>query len=108
MALLENGNNRESSARVLAFADSQNDVSVQIGAIQELGQLRRPLYENEITFIRKHLESNNQYVRKKSVESVGRLSGAVRSTFLTLITRIATDPHETEETRSLANHVLTQ
>ena len=108
VALLESVAEKNSIDEVLAFADSQTDVSVQIAAVKKLGQLHGPLLDSELAFIQKHLESANPYARRASVETVGRLPGAIRSRFLAQVTRIATDPNETEETRTLANHVVSQ
>jgi len=93
--------------KVLTFVQNQPDVSVTTDALQELGQIRTRDTQ-ALSFIEASLDSPSNYVRKSAVDSVGRLELSIRANFLTKVTRLATDPKQPEEIRSLANAVLKQ
>ena len=78
-----------------------------IAILEQVG-LYQITHEEAQKFIKSGLTDSDHFVRHAAVEAAGKMSGEIKQKFMPDVARIAQNPDETPETRSLAETVLRQ
>jgi hypothetical protein len=91
--------------KVLSTVNRRADTGLSNGVIRQLG-LMKTRQPEALAFLESNLNHPDTHVRESAVDAVLRLDPDMRSRFANPLARIAADPDESEQTRSLAKFAL--